>query len=109
MNTPTDKEVRDWYMGYGVEGRAELAEVEGDAFDRYLLERDAKVAKATEERIIKLLEGHLGAYENTPDVTPDFGIEVAIGLVKALIKVEQPDHLGNAIQATVWAYTEGEK
>lgn len=42
MNTPTDKEVRDWYMGYGVEGRAELAEVEGDAFDRYLLERDAK-------------------------------------------------------------------
>ena len=55
MNTPTDKEVRDWYMGYGVEGRAELAEVEGNAFDRYLLERDAKVAKATEERIIKLL------------------------------------------------------
>lgn len=56
MNIPTDKEVRDWYMGYGVEGRAELAEVEGDAFDRYLLERDAKVAKAAEERIIKLLE-----------------------------------------------------
>lgn len=43
MNTPTDKEIRDWYMGYGVEGRAELAEVEGKAFDRYLLERDAKV------------------------------------------------------------------
>jgi hypothetical protein len=45
MNTPTDKEVRDWYMGYGVEGRAELASVEGDAFDRYLLERDAKTEK----------------------------------------------------------------
>ena len=56
MNTPTDKEIRDWYMGYGVEGRAELAEVEGEAFDRYLLERDAKVAKATEQRIIKVLE-----------------------------------------------------
>lgn len=45
MNTPTDKEVRDWYMGYGVEGRAELAEVEGKAFDRYLLERDAEIEK----------------------------------------------------------------
>ena len=56
MNTPTDKEVRDWYMGYGVEGRAELAEVEGHAFDRYLLERDTKVAKATEERIRKVLQ-----------------------------------------------------
>jgi hypothetical protein len=42
MNTPTDKEVRDWYMGYGVEGRAELAKEEGDAFDRYLLERDVE-------------------------------------------------------------------
>ena len=56
MNAPTYNEVRDWYMGYGVKGRAELAEVEGNAFDRYLLERDAKVAKATEERIIKLLD-----------------------------------------------------
>ena len=27
----------------------------------------------------------------------------------ALIKGEQPDHLGKAIQATVWAYTEGEQ
>lgn len=59
MNAPTYNEVRDWYMGYGVKGRAELAEVEGNAFDRYLLERDAKVAKATEERIIKLLEEHM--------------------------------------------------
>lgn len=58
MNTPTDREVRDWYMGYGVEGRAELAEVEGNAFDRYLLERDARVSKATEERIAKLLEDY---------------------------------------------------
>lgn len=65
MNTPTDKEVRDWYMGYGVEGRAELAEVEGDAFDRYLLERDARVSKATEERIIKLLEGLMNFETNT--------------------------------------------
>lgn len=45
MNTPTDKEVRDWYMGYGVDGRAELAEVEGIAFDRYLLERDVETQK----------------------------------------------------------------
>lgn len=59
MNTPTDKELRDWYMGYGVEGRVELAEVEGEAFDRYLVERDAKVAKATEERILKLLKKKL--------------------------------------------------
>lgn len=45
MNTPTDKEVRDWYMGYGVEGRAILSEFEGDAFDRYLAERDAETEK----------------------------------------------------------------
>ena len=43
MNTPTDKEIRDWYMGYGVEARAVLADVEGEAFDRYMAERDAKV------------------------------------------------------------------
>lgn len=41
MNVPTDKEVRDWYMGIGVPHRAELAEVEGKAFDRYLELRDA--------------------------------------------------------------------
>jgi len=56
LNTPTDKELRDWYMGYGVEGRAELAEVEGEAFDRYMVERDARVAKATEQSIVKMLE-----------------------------------------------------
>jgi hypothetical protein len=56
-----------------------------------MLERSAFAAGefVATERIIKLLEGHLGAYENTPDVTPDFGIEVAIGLVKALIKGEK--------------------
>lgn len=69
MNTPTDKEVRDWYMGYGVEGRAELAKEEGIAFDRYLLERDAKVAKATEERIIKLLNEQSTCFHKTGVIT----------------------------------------
>ena len=81
MNPPTYNEVRDWYMGYGVDGRAELAEVEGNAFDRYLLERDAKVAKATEERIIKLLEDNCkcGIWRDHLIGCPH---EVAIALIK---------------------------
>ena len=81
MNTPTDKEVRDWYMGYGVDGRSELAEVEGIAFDRYLLERDAKVAKATEERIIKLLENEYG------ETIDFFGIALSKRELDLLIKL----------------------
>ena len=38
--------------------------------------------KDTEERIIKKLESQLGAYGDTPDVTPDFGLQVAIALIK---------------------------
>lgn len=102
MNTPTDKEVRDWYMGYGVPHRAELAEVEGEAFDRYLLERDAKVAKATEERIIKLLEDEvkhlrqisqsirLDPFMSREDwEDPDIGADYIGYFIEKLIKGEQ--------------------
>jgi len=81
LNTPTDKELRDWYMGYGVEGRAELAEVEGEAFDRYMVERDARVVKETTERIIKLLEKE---YNDTIEF---FGIALAKRELDLLIKL----------------------
>lgn len=88
MNTPTDKEVRDWYMGYGVDGRAELAGVEGEAFDRYLAERDARVAKATEERIIELIEDIPTKGIRTEDGREILSIELKdiIKLIKEVIK-----------------------
>lgn len=84
MNTPTDKQVRDWYMGYGVEGRAELADVEGDAFDRYLAEHDARIAKETEQRIIKLLENKREEHIPWCGVAHCDKCEQTIGIEKAI-------------------------
>ncbi|CAB4242293.1 hypothetical protein UFOVP222_110 [uncultured Caudovirales phage] len=99
-------------MGYGIEKPSE----ETLAIANKIIDF---VAQATEQRIIKLLEEHAKQkfadnFDSSIDTCHEDVCDLCansngLGVAIALIKGEQPDHLGNAIQATVWAYTEGEK
>ncbi len=56
MRIWTDKEVRDLFMGVNVARSNDRSDAEMKEFDRWLIAHDKRVAKKTEQRIIKLLE-----------------------------------------------------
>lgn len=77
----TTEQVRDYYREVvSVLADGTLSKIEAERFDHWIAQHDAEVAKATQERIIALLEPftHLKCELGCDDCDDDFAYAIAL-------------------------------
>lgn len=73
MSPWKDKDIRRMFMGENVASSNDRSDAEMKEFDRWLVAHDKRVAKKTEQRIIKLLEDKRSEIEKIVTMSDELG------------------------------------